>query len=108
MNRNTCEEKYRDNLRRRLLVRITNGNRTEWGPIQSVIIQVITKKSDNRSARVLFVYHEYEYRPNRTSRRKRKLCNVTLKLRLVDLRYNFKCDWFVKLSDNNFARDSGK
>ena len=37
-----------------------------------------------------------------------KLCNVALKLRLVDLRYNFNYDWFVKLSDNNFARDSGK
>ena len=28
---------------------VSNGNRTEWSPIRSVIIQVITK-SDDRSA----------------------------------------------------------
>ena len=38
---------------------ISNGNRTEWSPIQSVIIRVITK-----SAGVRFVYHEYDYRLN--------------------------------------------
>ena len=41
---------------------ISNGNRTEWSPIRSVIIRVITK-SDDRAARVRFVYHEYDYRP---------------------------------------------
>ena len=35
---------------------ISNGNRTEWSPIRSVI-QVITK----------FVDHEYDYRPNWTT-----------------------------------------
>ena len=40
---------------------ISNGNRTEWRPIQSVIIRVITK-SDDRAAGVRFVYHEYDYR----------------------------------------------
>ena len=40
---------------------ISNGNRTEWSPIQSVIIRVITK-SDDRAAGVRFVYHEYDYR----------------------------------------------
>ena len=40
-----------------------NGNRTEWSPIRSVIIRVITK-SDDRAAGVRFVYHEYDYRPN--------------------------------------------
>ena len=44
-----------------------NGNRTEWSPIRSVIIQVITK-SDDRAAGVRFVYHEYDYRPNWTTR----------------------------------------
>ena len=42
---------------------ICNGNRTEWSPIRSVIIRVITK-SDDRKAGVRFVNHEYDYRPN--------------------------------------------
>ena len=46
---------------------ISNGNRTEWSPIQSVIIRVITK-SDDRAAAVRFVYHEYDYRLNWTTR----------------------------------------
>ena len=46
---------------------ISNGNRTEWSPIRSVIIRVITK-SDDRAAGVRFVYHEYHYRPNWTTR----------------------------------------
>ena len=37
-----------------------NGNRTEWSPIRSVIMRVITK-SDDRTAGVRFVYHEYDY-----------------------------------------------
>ena len=45
---------------------ISNGNRTEWSPV-SVIIRVITK-SDDRAAGVRFVYHEYDYRPNWTTR----------------------------------------
>ena len=50
-----------------LLLLISNGNRTEWSPIRSVIIRVITK-SDDRAAGVRFVYHEYDYRPNWTTR----------------------------------------
>ena len=42
---------------------ICSGNRTEWSPIRSVIIRVITK-SDDRAAGVRFVHHEYDYRPN--------------------------------------------
>ena len=42
---------------------ISNGNRTEWSPIRSVIILVITK-SDDRAAGVRFFHHEYDYRPN--------------------------------------------
>ena len=37
---------------------INNGNRTEWSPIQSVTIRVITKL-DDREAGVQFVNHEY-------------------------------------------------
>ena len=46
---------------------ICSGNRTEWSPIQSVIIRVITN-SDDRAAGVRFVYHEYDYRLNWTTR----------------------------------------
>ena len=46
---------------------ISNGNRTEWSPIRSVIIRVITN-SDDHAAGVRFVYHEYDYRPNWTTR----------------------------------------
>ena len=46
---------------------IRNGNRTKWSSIRSVIIRVITK-SDGSAAEVRFVYHEYDYRPNRTTR----------------------------------------
>ena len=42
-------------------MRISNGNRTEWSPIRSLIIRVISK-SDDRAAGVRFVYHEYDYR----------------------------------------------
>ena len=35
---------------------------TEWSPIRSVIIRLITKL-DDREAGVQFVNHEYEYRP---------------------------------------------
>ena len=46
---------------------ICNGNRTSCRPIRSVIIRVITK-SDDRAAEVRFLYHEYDYRPNWTTR----------------------------------------
>ena len=38
----------------------SDGNGTEWSPIRSVIIRVITK-SDDRAAGVRFVYHESYY-----------------------------------------------
>ena len=41
-------------------------NRTEWSPILSVIIRVITK-SDDHAAGVRFGYHKYDYRPNYTT-----------------------------------------
>ena len=50
-----------------IITTISNGNRTEWSPIRSVIIRVITK-SDDRAAGVRFVYHEYDYRLNWTTR----------------------------------------
>ena len=49
-------------------MKICNGNRTERSPIRSVIIRVITK-SDDRAAEVRFVNHEYDYKPNWTTRR---------------------------------------
>ena len=38
---------------------ISNGNRTVWSPIRSVIIRMITKSYD-RAAGVRFVSHEYD------------------------------------------------
>ena len=46
---------------------ISNGNRKKWSPIRSGIIRVITK-SENRVAGVRFVYNEYDYRLNWTTR----------------------------------------
>ena len=31
--------------------------------------------------------------------------NVALKLRLVDLNYNFECDWLIELSDNKLSNN---
>jgi len=39
---------------------INNGNKTEWSPISSVMIRVITKP-DDRAVGVPFVYHEYDH-----------------------------------------------
>ena len=48
-------------------ISISNGNRTEWSPIRSVIIRVISK-SDDRAAGVRFVHREHDYRLNWTTR----------------------------------------
>ena len=53
-------------LERSVIMLVSNGNRTEWSPIRSVIIRVIIK-SDDRAAGVRFVYHEYDYRQNWTT-----------------------------------------
>ena len=50
-----------------MIMIVSNGDRTEWSPIWSVIITVVTK-SDDRAAGVRFVFHEYDYRPNWTTR----------------------------------------
>ena len=41
------------------LYSFSTGNRTEWSPVRSVIIQVITKLND-RTAGARFIYHEYD------------------------------------------------
>ena len=46
---------------------IYNDDRTEWSPVRSVIIRVINKSND-REAGVRSVNHEYDYRPNWTTR----------------------------------------
>ena len=42
-----------------------------------------------------------------TEKRRRKLFNVALKLRLADFNYNFENDWLLELSDNKgtFSRN---
>ena len=47
-------------------VQICNGNTTEWSPIRSVSIRVITK-SDDHTVEVRLVYHECDYRLNWTT-----------------------------------------
>ena len=32
--------------------------------------------------------------------------NVALKLRLIDLNYNFECDWLIELSDNKLSNNN--
>ena len=44
-----------------------NGNRTEWSPIRSVIVRVMNKIRRPRSGS-RFVNHDYDYRPNCTTR----------------------------------------
>ena len=60
-------ERETGEFRYSMTITISNGNRPEWSPIQCVIIRVITK-SDDRAAGVRFVYHEYDYRLNWTTR----------------------------------------
>ena len=50
-----------------IIIITSNGNRTEWSLIRSVMIGVMTK-SDERAAGVRFVYHEYDYKSNWTTR----------------------------------------
>ena len=60
-----------------LCVHISNGNRTEWIPIRSVIIQAITKLNDH-AAEVRFVYHEHD---KELSDKKRLVTNSFASLR---------------------------
>ena len=59
--------KLSQNLRTRLVTIIPIWVLIEQSPIQSVIIEWLTK-SDDREAGVRFVNHEYDYRQNRTTR----------------------------------------
>ena len=34
-----------------------------------------------------------------------KWFHVALKLKLVDLNYNFECDWLIELSDNKLSEN---
>ena len=54
----TLYSKYKDLYGKNSCV-IYNGNRTEWTPIRSVTIRVITKSND-REAGVRFVNHEFD------------------------------------------------
>ena len=86
---------------------ISNGNRTVWSPIRSVIVQVIIK-SDDRAAWVRFIYHEYDYRPNWTTRSleiRMGWFKQQMWMWLVDLNHNFESDWLIELSDNNLASE---
>ena len=83
-----------------LITRMSNRHRTEWSPIRSVIIRVITK-SDDRAAGVLFVYHELDdtksyYNLIIKNYKKTDKGGVNcLIVWLFDLNYNFECDWLI-------------
>ena len=76
------------NMSEAFLALISNGKRTEWSPVRSLIIRVITK-SDDRAARVRFVYHT----------------QLQLWMWLVDLNYISECDWLIELSDNKLSNN---
>ena len=105
-----------------ILMICSNGNGTEWRPIYSVIIQAIAK-SDNRASRVPFVYHNYDCRPNWTTKSYYQLIiKITILRREEQLsyerkekfalkhtalrcqkhnskhvrNYNFECDWLIQ------------
>ena len=66
-----CPEILRaQNNKKRFFYVLCTGNSTEWSPAQSVIIRVT--KSDDCAAGVRFVYYEYGYRLNWTTREKEK------------------------------------
>ena len=50
-----------------IVIAISNGNRTEWSPIRSVIIRVINKIRRPHSGSPILFNHEYDYRPNWTT-----------------------------------------
>ena len=86
---------------------ISRGNKTEWSPIVSVIILVITKL-DNHGAGVQFAFEKKG--KVCIKRVTKEVCKLFLwwlkpKLWLVDLNYNFECDWLIELSNNNLASE---
>ena len=66
-NGNRTEWSPIDNGNRTEWSPIRNGNRTEWSPIRSVIVRVMNKIRRPRSGS-RFVNHDYDYRPNCTTR----------------------------------------
>ena len=58
-----CQKALRSSRDKVGKIMISNGNRTEWSLIQSVIIRVTTKL-DDCEAGVRFVCHVYDYRLN--------------------------------------------
>ena len=82
-------------------------NRTEWSPIRSVIIRVITR-SDDRAAGVRFVYHEVLLPINHKNYNFREKSSQVMKEReprlwLVAINYNFESDRLMELSDNKLS-----
>ena len=67
MDSGIARGRIRTTVESRNMAAIRNGNWTEWSPFRSVIIRVITK-SDDCTAGIRFVYHEYDYRLNWTTR----------------------------------------
>ena len=96
--RQVAEMRYNIFIFARLL--ICNGNRTEWSPIPSVIIRVITT-SDDSVANYQLILKATISEKRRIAKlwKKGKICVKRLtkesRLWLVDLNYNFECDWLI-------------
>ena len=105
---------------------IGNGNMTEWSPIRSVITRVITKLDDlfitsmigrhedqiedqiGRHEVLLPINHKItiseKWRIAKLwKKRKLNIFKLQLWMWLVDLNYNFECDWLIELSDNKLS-----
>ena len=77
---------FMDRRKRQLITTttiISNANRTEWSPIRSVIIRVITK-SDECVAGVRLVYHEYVYIPELDDTK--SYCQLIIKITISEKR----------------------
>ena len=102
--------------------------RTEWSPIRSVIIRAVKKSAAEVRLFITSMItdrldHTKSYYPLiikitisekrgiaklwkkakfalKDWQRGRKLFNVALKLRWIDLNCNFECDWLIELSNN--------
>ena len=62
---------------KRIYISISSGNRTEWSPIRSVIIRVITK-SDDREVLLPIEHKNYKFREkwNRKVVKEREHCKA--------------------------------
>ena len=81
---------------------VSNGNRTEWSPIRSVIIRVITK-SDDRTAGVRFVYHDHQLIIKITISEKRRIPRYEKGKFTLKVFTMFLCFDNISIGDNKLS-----